>query len=46
VSDSLRPSYEELAALVVSQAVVIREQAAVIKSLTVQVAEQGERIAR
>jgi uncharacterized coiled-coil protein SlyX len=39
VSDPLRPSYEVLAALVVSQA-------AVIESLTARVAEQDERIAR
>jgi hypothetical protein len=39
VSDSPRPSYEVLAALVVSQA-------AVIESMTARVAEQDERIAR
>jgi len=43
---SPRPSYEDLAVLVVSQAAVIREQAGVIASLTARVAEQDERIAR
>jgi hypothetical protein len=45
-SDSLCPLYEELAALVVLQAAVIREQAAVIGSLTARVIEQDELIAR